>query len=105
MNCCWKLIFGSSKKDELKEDLITNEVVSEPVLEEEVMQRGEIVEEDDDAISEVSTEIDYENDMFEDVDGDEEDGLHESQMRKSEVVESEISNNSSNATTIGRFIS
>ena len=104
MNCCYKWLFGEKKEtsDDLKKDLLNNEVVSEKIerTSEDSNSIGTQTDsEKDDAISEVSTEIDYESDMFEEVEGDEDDELYESQMRKSEVVESEISN-ISDATTI-----
>ena len=48
-----------------------------------------IIEEDEDVASEVSTDIDYEDEMFEQVDS---------------VDEKEQSQNSSNASTVVRFI-
>ena len=108
MNCCYKWLFGEKKEtaNDLKKDLLNNEVVSEKIErtgEDSNSIGTQTDSEQDDAISEVSTEIDYESDIFEEVEGNEEDELQESQMRNSEVVESELSNNS-NATTIVRFI-
>ena len=79
--CCWKFLFGSPKQEDLTKDLISNE--------EKPDQIERIIEEDDGVESEVSTEIDYENEIFENADSD-----HEEDM----------SQNSSNASTVVRFI-
>ena len=84
--CCWKFLFGGLKSEDLTKDLISNEEKQE-ALKQEHMER--IIEEDDNVASEVSTEIDYENDIFEKVDSDD---------------EQEQSQNSSNASTVVRFI-
>jgi hypothetical protein len=79
--CCWKYIFGGQKQEDLTKDLISNEEKQEH------MER--IIEEDDNVASEVSTEIDYENDIFEKVDSDD---------------EQEHCQNSSNVSTVVKFI-
>ena len=84
--CCWKFLLGSPKSEDLTKDLISNEENPEPINEEK-MER--IIEEDEDVASEVSTDIDYEDEMFEQVDS---------------VDEKEQSQNSSNASTVVRFI-
>ena len=84
--CCWKYLFGGLKSEDLTKDLISNEEKQE-TLNQEHMER--IIVENEDVASEVSTDIDYENDIFEKVDSDD---------------EKEQSQNSSNASTVVRFI-
>jgi hypothetical protein len=84
--CCWKYLLGGSKSEDLTKDLISNEEKPEPITEEKIKR---MIIEDEDVASEVSTEIDYENDIFEKVDSDD---------------EQEQSQNSSNASTVVRFI-
>ena len=79
--CCWKYLFGGLKSEDLTKDLISNE--------EKPDQIERIIVENEDVASEVSTDIDYENDIFEKVDSDD---------------EKEHSQNSSNASTVVRFI-
>lgn len=79
--CCWKFLFGVPKSEDLTKDLISNE--------EKPDQMERIIEEDEGVASEVSTDIDYENEIFENADSDH---------------EQEQSQNSSNASTVVRFI-
>ena len=79
--CCWKFLFSGPKSEDLTRDLISNE--------EKPDQIERIIEEDEGVASEVSTDIDYENEIFENADSDH---------------EQEQSQNSSNASTVVRFI-
>ena len=80
MSCCWKYIFRESSEHPLKEDLISNDALqgaaaadTSPAADTsqdadtsqtENMDRGEVIHEEEDVVSEVSTE--YDNDEFED---------------------------------------
>lgn len=89
MNCCLRFLGLISKDDDLTKDLIDNEIISQPM--EREVSNGEIVspiiEEEDNAssISE-STYDEYENDLFEDVEGDEDNEGETSNISQAETL-------------------
>ncbi len=88
MNCCLKFLGVISKDDDLTKDLINNEINSQ-AMEREVIDNDitPIVEEEDNAssISE-STYDEYENDLFEDAEGDEDNEGEASNISQAETL-------------------
>jgi hypothetical protein len=86
MSCCWKYIFKESSINSLNEDLISNDALQgatytskyADISQTENMDRVEVIHEEEDVASEVSTEYDNEdledfedpNDIFEEVASD-----------------------------------